>query len=216
MKRPLVLSRALSFALLLPAPVLAHPHIFVETGLTLEVSPEAALTAVDVTWAYDEFYSLLIFEDLALDDDLDGALTPEELAQVQGFDLNWSEGFEGDLYLSRDGQPITLGPPEPLETSVVDGVITTRHRRAVISDSPVTASGVDIKPYDPTYYTAYDLSRGVEVSGPCSATITPPDLDEAYTRVEELLYAIPADQAETGFPEVGAAFATTVTLDCEG
>ncbi|MAW08218.1 MAG: polyphosphate kinase [Halobacteriovoraceae bacterium] len=204
---------ALCFALW-PASLAAHPHIFVETALRLEVDPAGILQAVEVTWAYDEFYSLLIFEDLDLDSDLDGALTEAELTRLKGFDLNWSEGFQGDLYLSQGEAPVPLGPPEHLSTEVVDGVITTRHRR-VLTGAPVVAQGVTVRPYDPTYYTAYDLNGGVQVDGPCLASIALPDLDAAYTKVEELLYAMPADQVNDAYPEVGRAFATTVSLDCE-
>ena len=214
MIRPLSLS--LCLLLLVPAPLRAHPHIFVDTGLTLEVSPDGELTAVEVTWAYDDFYSLLIFEDLRLDSDFDGRLTAAELEQLRGFDLNWSPGFKGDLYLSAGGEALALGAPEHLSTEVEQGIITTRHRRVLAETNPVQAAGVTVKPYDPTYYTAYDLSRGVEVTGPCTASITPPNLDQAYTMVEELLYAMPTDQAEEAYPEVGAAFAATVSLACEG
>ena len=54
------------------------------------------------------------------------------------------------------------------------------------------------------------------VEGPCSATILPADLDKAYTLVEELLYATPAAEVEEAFPEVGEAFADTVTVSCAG
>ncbi len=201
---------------LLPAPLAAHPHIFVDTGLRLEVDAAGVLQAVEVTWAYDEFYSMLIFEDQGLDRDFDGRLTAPEVAQLEGFDLNWSEGYQGDLYLSSGDQAIPLGAPEGLSTEVADGVITTRHRRAVAAQGPVPAAGLTLRAYDPTYYTAYELTGGVEVSGRCTATVTRPDLDQAYTLVEELLYAMPADQAEESYPEVGRAFATTVSLDCEG
>lgn len=199
-----------------PAALAAHPHIFVDTGLMLEVDEAGTLTAVEVTWAYDEFYSLLIFEDMGLDPEMDGALTEAELERLEGFDLNWSEGFEGDLYLSRGEEPIPLGPPEALSTEVKDGVITTRHRRLVSPTAPVAAQGVTVRAYDPSYYTAYEINGGVKISGNCIASLTPPDLDAAYTQVEELLYAIPADQANDLFPEVGRAFATTVSLDCGG
>ncbi|KUP95094.1 DUF1007 family protein [Tritonibacter horizontis] len=207
---------------LLPAPLLAHPHIFVDTGLRLEVDAAGRLQAVEVTWAYDDFYSLLIFEDLMLDSDFDGALTADELARLQGFDLNWSPGFEGDLYAMAGEETLTLGPPQHLSTEVADGIITTRHRRSVRApeaaagdETGVPAGGVTLRPYDPTYYTAYDVSRGVEVTGPCTALTRAPDLDQAYTLVEELLYSMPSSQAEDAYPEVGAAFATTVMLDCD-
>lgn len=199
-------------ALLAPQDAGSHPHIFVDTALKVIVSDAGQLEAIEITWAYDEFYSLLIFEDRGLDSDYDGALTAEELAKLQGFDMAWTEGFEGDTYLTRDGAGLEMGAPVHLATVVADGRITTRHRRALVQ--PQAADGVVIKAYDPGYYTAYTMTGGLEVSGGCQGSITPPDLDAAYTKVEELLYAMPADQAEEAYPEVGEAFADTVRLSC--
>lgn len=201
-------------ALLAPAGAGAHPHIFVDTGLRVVVSDAGLLEAVEITWAYDEFYTLLIFEDRGLDADYDGALTAEEVEQLQGFDLAWLPGFEGDTYLTRDGAPLALGAPEHLSTEVEDGRITTRHRRAL--KQPVAAEGAVLKAYDPTYYTAYTLNRGLKVTGGCSGEVTPPDLDAAYSQVEELLYSLPTAQAELEFPKVGEKFADVVRLSCEG
>lgn len=201
-------------ALLMPAAGGAHPHIFVDTGLRLVVSPTGQLEAVEITWAYDEFYSLLIFEDRGLDADFDGALTADEMAQLQGFDLAWLPGFDGDSYLTQAGEAVALGAPEHLSTEVQDGRITTRHRRALAQ--PVAAAGAVFKAYDPTYYTAYTLNRGLEVTGSCRGEVTPPDLDAAYSQVEELLYALPTQQAELEFPQVGEKFADVVRLYCEG
>ena len=202
----------LALALLVPHGAGSHPHIFVDTGMKVLVSEDGQLQAVEINWAYDEFYSLLIFEDKGLDSDFDGTLTAEELAKLQGFDLAWSEGFQGDTYLTRGGEALALGAPEHLSTEVADGRITTRHRRVLAE--PQAADGVVIKAYDPTYYTAYTLSGGLDVTGGCQGSVTPPNLDAAYTKVEELLYAMPADQAEEAYPEVGEAFADTVRLNC--
>ena len=190
----------------------AHPHIFVDMALKVIVSEPGQLQAVEVTWAYDEFYSLLIFEDLGLDSDFDGELTADELEKLKGFDLQWSEGFDGDAYLTRNGEALVLGDGEHLETTVSDGRITTRHRRELAD--PVAVDGVVFKAYDPTYYTAYTLNRGLEVTGGCLGEVTPPDLNSAYDMVEELLYSKPTDQAEAAYPEVGEAFADTVQLSC--
>lgn len=204
----------LSFLLLVPASPQAHPHIFVETGLRLLLDAEGRLEAVEVTWLYDDFYSLLIFEDLALDNDADGVLNTAELEALQGFDLNWDPGFAGDLYVAKQSQNIPLLPPRHLQTEVRDGRILSRHRRDL--RDPVDADGLVLRAYDPTYYTAYTVNQGVHVDGRCRVDITPPDLDRAYTLVEELLYAMPADQAEAAYPEVGEAFADTVRLTCGG
>ncbi|MGR3454656.1 DUF1007 family protein [Pseudooceanicola sp.] len=189
--------------------VQAHPHVFVDTTLRIETDAEGRPVAVEVTWLYDELYSLLIFEDMGLDSDYDGALTPEELAQLDGFDMQWIPGFAGDLYLSGGAGPIRLGPPEPQSTRVEGGRIETVHRRPLASPGPET---IVLRAYDPTYYTAYDLTGGVSAPEGCSVQIAAPDLDAAQARVETELDGRP--ETVEDFPEVGDAFADTVTLRC--
>ena len=146
-----------------PGDVQAHPHIFVDTGLSVQVDAAGQLQAIEITWAYDEFYSLLIFEDQGLDTDGDGTLSSAEMAQLQGFDLRWSEGYLGDIYVTSGGDAeaalAVLGPPDHLSTTVVDGRITSRHRRVL--QQPIAADGAVIRAYDPTYYTAYTMTQGV-------------------------------------------------------
>ena len=196
-----------------PSMAAAHPHVFVDTGLRIVLDDAGYLRGVEVSWTYDALYSLLTFEDLALDPDYNGVLEAEELAKLDGFDLAWAEGFEGDLFLEKAGVKLTLGPPEGRGVAVgQDGRISSRHFRPLAD--PLLADGVVLRAFDPGFYTAYDLTGGVEVSGACVAQITPADLDAAYTLVEELLYALPTDQVEEAFPKVGAAFADRVELTC--
>lgn len=192
----------------------AHPHIFVETKLKFHVGQDGMLQSVEVSWDYDELYSMLIFEDRGLDQDYDGALSADEIEALSGFDLNWTDGFQGDLFVSDKAGPVALGAPHFVSLTVSAGRIQTTHRRDLVQ--PAGAAGLVVKAYDPTFYTAYDLSGGVDIDGGCSADVIPADLNAAYSKVEELLYALPADQAESAFPEVGEAFADTVRLTCSG
>jgi ABC-type uncharacterized transport system substrate-binding protein len=197
-------------AMLLAVPVAqAHPHVFVETGLTLVADDAGRLIGVEVSWAYDDFYSLLLLEDLGLDPDGDGVLSADELARLEGFDLQWIDGYLGDLYLTAGEAPVELGRPESRGTQVVEGRIVTRHFRAFAPQD----GAVVVKAYDPTFYTAYDLNGGVTVPEGCSLSIQPADLDKAYTMVEEALYANPA-LPDDDYPEVGEAFADTVLVSC--
>lgn len=195
-------------AAMLPAPVIAHPHVFVDTGLRIVVNAEGLLTGIEVTWAYDELYSMLIVEDKGLDHDHDGHLTPAELETLNGFDMNWIEGFEGDLYVTGSNGPVTLGPPQAGSIAEEDTRLTTVHSRSV---TPVPADGLVIKAYDPTFYTAYDLTRGVTVDGPCRIELTEPDIDAAYRKVDEMMQNL----ADDAFPEVGESFADQLRLICE-
>jgi ABC-type uncharacterized transport system substrate-binding protein len=199
-------------AMLLAAPMAqSHPHIFVETGLSLVADDTGRLVGVEVSWTYDDFYSLLLLEDMGLDPDGDGELTPDELAKLDGFDLNWIEGYLGDLYLTADDAPVALGRPEGRGTDVVAGRIVTRHYRPFAPQE----GRVIVKAYDPTFYTAYDLDGGVTVPDDCRLSIQPADLDRAYTMVEEALYKNPS-MPDDEYPEVGEAFADTVEVTCNG
>ena len=195
---------------LLPGLAAAHPHIFVDTKLRVIVDDAGNLEGVEISWTYDDFYSLLLLSDYGLDNDGDGRLRPDELSRLDGFDMNWIEGYQGDTHATRAGNTVRLGPPQGRGTSVERGLNTSTHFRA--ASGP--ADGLVVKAFDPTFYTAYTLVDAVEVDGPCTATVIPADLDAAYTLVEELLYATPAAQAEDNYPEVGEAFADTVTLSC--
>ncbi len=59
----------LGLALMMPAPALSHPHIFIDAGLDVIFDDDGRLTHVKVTWVYDAFYSLLTMEERALDQD---------------------------------------------------------------------------------------------------------------------------------------------------
>jgi len=200
--------------LLLPGAATAHPHVFVDTGLRIVLDDQGRVAGVEVVWAYDALYSMLTFEDMGLDPDYDGKLEPTEFGQLIGFDLKWIDGFEGDLYLEAGGKTLALGPPAPRALKVEDARIVSTHFRSLLE--PVGAGGLILRAYDPTYYTAYDLTRGVEVNGPCVAQVKPADLDAAYTLVEEVLYVTPARPGEDVFPEVGEAFADPVVIACPG
>jgi len=208
-------TRALSFALCLTAPVAgAHPHVFIDTGLKLVFDDQGRLSAVDVTWAYDPLYSLLLLEDMQLDPDLDGVLEPDELEQLEGFDMNWVEGYEGDLYLQAGGA-VALTAPEPLETRVEKEQIVTVHRRALVEPLAVSEPIV-IQAYDPSYYTAYAVTLDVETEGRenCETSLQPANIAAASDLLEELLFTVPQAQLDDEFPAVGEHFADTVTLTC--
>ncbi|WP_370634972.1 DUF1007 family protein [Cognatishimia sp. MH4019] len=188
--------------------------MFIDTGLKLVFDEEGQLSAVDVTWAYDPLYTLLLLEDMRLDPDLDGVLEPAELEQLQGFDMKWIEGFEGDLYLEADG-PVALAPPQPIETRMEGEKIVSVHRRPLETPMDVR-NPVKVRPFDPGYFTAYavTLDVGIEGGDGCDATLEMADIAAASDILEELLFTVPQAQLETDFPAVGEHFADTVTLTC--
>lgn len=72
--RPVLLSLLSILAL---AGAEAHPHVFIDTGLTFRFDGEGRLGAVSVVWAFDDFSSMLMVEDMEMDQDGDGVLTDD-------------------------------------------------------------------------------------------------------------------------------------------
>lgn len=200
----------------LPIPAMAHPHVFIDTGLEFIVDEAGNLTHIRVTWAYDEFYSLLVLEDMRLDQDGDGVLTEAEEGFLTGFDAQWVEGYNGDLVVRMGDTVIPLsGPLEPQATTE-DARIVTSHLRAV-EDGAVDANGLSIKAFDESFYTAYEVTRPVSVSGAeCEIVRTDPDIDAELAQMQAFLLTLDADYdlEENDIPLVGEKFATEIRLSC--
>jgi len=214
MKTPLLL-----ISMFLAAPLSAHPHIFVDTGIEVIFGPAGAPDQLRVTWMYDDFYSLLITEDLELDPDYDGVLTQAEIARLTGFDMRWVDGFNGDLEVIQGNQVVSLSGPRDYTASYADGRITTTHLRDLngqaVRDLPLV-----IKPYDPTYYTAYDVTLPVTLRNAqgCAARVAMPDPNVDMQALLRQLNALDADAdpEDAGLPNIGAAMSNEVIVTCPG
>ncbi len=198
-------------AFVIAAPLGAHPHVFVDVALRFQDDGAGNLTGVEVTWTYDDFFSLLIFADMGLDPDGEGALTDAELARLKGFDLEeWPDGFEGDLYLTAGGDKIALEHPVPTDIRIEAGRIVASHRR---SFGPVPADGLRVEPYDPTYFVKYTLAGPVVLPEGCAYAITEPDLDESQRAFRDMLAELSAEEQYSGV-EVGNLFSDIMAISC--
>lgn len=210
-----VLAMVLAFS---AASARAHPHEFVDAALELRFDANGALTEIDVEWRYDAFTTLLILSDLGLNPAAE-ALSPEEQALLDGFDMNWDEGYNGDLWPMQDEAPIALGPPQPIATLLEDGQIVSRHRRPVLSPVDPVHGSLIIQIYDPEYYIAYTIAAQAVIQGrdDCRTRIFTPDLGAARAQLEaalDELYAGGIDDQEENFPAVGRDFADEIRVEC--
>lgn len=198
------------FACLAVPQVRAHPHVFVDVSLRFEADGQGRITGVEVTWAYDELFSLLILSDHGFDSDGDMALTQDERAALLGFDLqDWPEGFEGALFLEARGARVPLGAPEALSVALEEGKLVTRHRRPVPG---ARADGLAVRPYDPSYYAALSLGAVSGLPEGCRSEIIPPDIAAADAKVESLGGA--GREAVFEEVEVGIYYADTLEVTC--
>ncbi|KIN71204.1 DUF1007 family protein [Sulfitobacter guttiformis] len=203
--------------ILCAAPANAHPHIFINAGLVFVVDADNRLTHVQVTWEYDELYSLLVTEDMGIDADYDGVLSEADTARLTGFDMQWIEGYNGDLVGTLAGQNLTLSAPTAPTATLTEGKIVTTHLRAV-SGAPQINGTLSFLPYDGTYYTAYDVTLPVLVQGGngCEVTVDTPDIKGALSMTKAEIGALPEDfdMEAAGLGDIGRRFATDVRVTC--
>lgn len=196
----------------------AHPHIFVDTGLTLRFDDQGRLGAVGVVWVYDELSSMLILGDLELDGDADGELTQDERQRLQQEGSAWPEDFDGDLYLSQAGQAIALSGPQEIIVDYRDGRLIETHLRPLATPLAPQPQPVAIKVYDPFYYTFYDLAAAPKMigRGDCEVRIERADIAAAQKLYADELELLNDEQMldEGQSPQLGGAFADEVRVTC--
>lgn len=204
--------------MLAPAPIAAHPHVFIDTGLEIIFDAGGRLTHVKVTWKYDDLYSLLLAEDYRVDSDGDGALTDAERKELTGFDADWVQGYAGDLEVVLDGQVLALSRPLDPTADMIDGRIISTHIREVAGTPLLEGDPVSLKAFDPTYYTAYDMTLPVVLKGrsDCAFTRIEPDIEGQLAQMQAQLLTLDAnaDLEENDIPLIGGEFATDIRVTC--
>jgi ABC-type uncharacterized transport system substrate-binding protein len=212
-----MLRTLLPVLVLAAGPALAHPHVWVDTGVEVILNDRNEATGVRITWTYDDLYSLYIVGDMGLDPDWDGKLTPEEADRLAGFDMKWDAGFAGDTYALIRGAALELSGPSDWTASYDGAKITSTHLRTFAAPVPVGAEPLILQAYDPGYYVAYSIPEDAVVTGGkgCSAQVFVPDMDEAQQKLMDALAEYTPDvDLEAEFPAVGANFAEEVRVTC--
>ena len=199
------------------APALAHPHVFVDTGIEVEFDDQGRAVGLWINWRYDDLFSLIIIEDRGLDPDFDGVLTEAELAGLQGWDMQWDPGYPGDTYALQGGAGLALSGPSQWNTVYAEARISSRHFRAFAAPVVIGAEPLVVQVYDPSFYTAYAITSEVVMQGgkACEAVIYQPDEEAAGQILQDAL----AEQAgsadvEMAFPAIGAAYAEEARITC--
>ncbi|NMM46227.1 DUF1007 family protein [Rhodospirillaceae bacterium KN72] len=143
-------------------PAAAHPHVWVDAVADLGIR-EGALQEVRMRWTFDDFFSLVLFEDFDVNDNKrfepnevekmrDGAFTGlGEVAfftdlRIDGVRVDWSGARDFGVELGEDGRAsylFTLDLPQPVD--------------------PV-AHKVSVTLYDPDYYVDVQFAETGGVS----------------------------------------------------
>lgn len=205
-------------AMSLPQTTTAHPHVFVQAKVTVVFDASGEL-GIKLDWFYDDLFSLLVTTDLGIDMDGDLILTAAEQTMLDEQIAAWPPEYAGDLEVMQGGVGLTLAEKQDHRMTYEDGLFHEAHLRPVPEIADPDAP-IQIRVYDPTFYTAYDLMRPVAVEGrdDCTVEIIPADLDAAYALAASLTEGQDPNLVgpDDYFPEIGDAFADTIVVTCAG
>ena len=209
MRRALI---ALSTLAALAGPAGAHPHVFVDAGAGFRLDGEGRLAGLRIVWTYDAFTSLVLFDQLGLDEDRDGVLDEADLAAIVAGETDWPPEYDGDVHLDMAGAPVPLGRPENGEAWMEEDRISVAFDLPLASPLE-TPDGARLRLYDPFYYYAYSVSLLEAGAGPCRPVLHPFVPDEATSELRLTLSALSQEEVPEQ-EEVGALFADEVVLAC--
>jgi ABC-type uncharacterized transport system substrate-binding protein len=213
------------FACLIPClmigtPASAHPHVWLDLKADYVIDADHKLSAITITWTFDEFYSAFAVSDFKkLPDgtysqkDLD-SLLKENLKNLKDPEWNYFAEVKqkGKQMAFKDAIPgaSTYDPKLGQLTST----FTLPLRTPLV---PSEKAPVQIRIFDPTYYIdiEYVKDAPIHLTGDghegCTYSTKIPNAELVWTQLPKNAFTGGDGSAGQGF---GSYFATTVTLMC--
>ncbi|MGH1576203.1 DUF1007 family protein [Planktotalea sp.] len=198
-------------------PAKAHPHVFVDANTGFIFDKARRLTGLRISWTYDEFTTLVLFETLNLDRDGDGIFNDEDRAAVVKGETNWDREYKGDIYFDVAGKNYPLGRPKSGKAKLEDGKITVSFDLPLSQPHDLSGSPAILRLYDPSYYYAYAIlpnQRFQNLPKGCQAQINTFKADATTQALQKELSALSREEVPTQ-QNVGQLFSDEVRLSCE-
>jgi ABC-type uncharacterized transport system substrate-binding protein len=204
---------ALLAAAALPGAAAAHPHVWIDARSTVIFDAQQRMTALRVSWRFDEFYSLFAIE--GLDRDGDGELAPAELRPLAELNVTSLEDYRYFTEIVADGAALAYAPVSDYGARYEDGILTLEFTIPLAAPVDPRRARVAFKSYDPTFYIAIEPA----LQDPVSLSGTPPASCRAVVEEgsgpSETLSLSEAGSLDPNANEgLGALYATTIVLAC--
>ena len=195
---------------------MAHPHVFVDARTGFVFDTDGLLTGLRISWTYDEFTSLILFETLNLDTDGDGVFNDEDRAAVIKGETNWPPEYKGDVYLEVAGKDFPLGRPVSAAASLENNQVIVSFDLPLSEAVRVDDSPAFLRLYDPIFYYAYTILASDDLNDlpeSCAAQIVPFEPNAAESSLQKKLAELSRDEIPAE-QNIGRVFADEVRLTC--
>lgn len=198
----------------MPLHAFAHPHVFAEASLQVDVAPDGTVRQLGHVWRFDDLFSSTVL--LEFDTNKDLKLDEAELSEIASVVHGSLAEFGYFQFVTSNGKDVKMKAPEHFVATFDDNVLTIMF--ASQPDEPLALRGkVGFGVYDPTFYTAIDFyddsSLMVEnMPSACTSAVVRPDPDEAIAQnqasLTEEFFEDPSGN------DVSKIFATRLELTC--
>jgi len=190
----------------------AHPHVWIDARSTVIFDDQQRVSALRVSWRFDDFYSLFAIE--GLDTDGDGTVSEAELRPLAELNVTSLKEYRYFTYVTADGADVPYGPVSEYASRFEDGILSLEF--VIPLETPVDPrrAQVSFKSYDPTFYIAVEPS----LQDPVHFTGSPPPACRAVVQEGqdgETLNLSEADFLDPAKSEsIGALYATAIAIVC--
>lgn len=197
-------------------PTKAHPHVFVDAGTGFIFGTDGQLEALHISWTYDEFTTLVLFESLDLDQDGDGQFNDADRAAIIEGETKWGHTYKGDVYLELAGQDYPLGRPEAAAVSLNGNQVEISFNLPLSQPVRIDNAPVFLRLYDPFFYYAYSIApptAHTNLPEDCQVQIVSFEPNAAESALQETLAALGREDIPS-LENVGRLFSDEVQLTC--
>jgi ABC-type uncharacterized transport system substrate-binding protein len=192
------------------APASAHPHVWA-TAETTVLYEHGAVSGLQHTWTFDEFYTAMAIE--GLDTNNDGIYDRQELAELAQTNIEGMQDLGYFTVAKLGDSGLKFKPPIDYWLEYKDGILTLHFTLPL--EQPVTAdaNAFSFAIFDPSFFIAFTPAKtdpvklGAGAPPECKATTALPEKDAA--EIQRLGEAFPL-----GGPTFGMSVAATGSVQC--
>lgn len=215
--RALALSAVAAAALLAAEtmPARAHPHVWISATTDVVFNEDGKVIAIDISWEFDEFYSLTAVE--GMDTDGNGAYESSELEPLARENITALEDFGYFTEIINGSETVKPAKVEEFQSTFKDGLLSLVFRVPLPTPLDPKKAAVSYRMFDPSFFIAieYAPSNPVGTIGTlpagCSVKVIPADGDsDDVPFTEEDFANTVRDQG------LGGLYAETASIECSG
>ena len=170
-----------------PAPLMAHPHVFVTASTTINIG-QGAITSFDHVWTFDEMYTAMAIE--GLDTNKDGKYDRQELAELAKVNMEGLKEFKYFTQAMLGTAELGFVDPKPDQfwLEVNNGILSMHFRLALEKPVLLDAKDFSVTMSDPSFFIAITLDEkapakiGPGAPSTCKAVVAAPQQAAADTQ----------------------------------